>query len=254
LVLKLLFCFVLLVVVLSAKADTQAERTVLFLAPEYPPYSSERLPGRGAAVKLLQLMLQNSGFKPVVEFKPWARVVHELQNGQVDGALLLWPVEVSQFNMLSTSPIFISRLGFYLRRSELTTTNVQLQAMAKKRVCTVRGYIYPPELKAAKVVFDEAVDDLTNLKRVSLGRCDYVALERAVGEYLLQTPQAGELKAEVVWAEPAFIELPLSFAVTSTKADAAALALALQQGLEKIRKNQQYQQLLERYDLDLPEY
>jgi len=238
--------------VANIAAKTTAAKTVLFLTLEYPPYASEQLPGRGAALELLQLMLAGSGFKPVVQFVPWSRVLREAAAGRVDGALLLWPEEFKRYPLLSTSPLFLSRLGFYVRQTELATRDVRLAALANQRVCTVRGYGYPPALSAAGVLLDEAMSDEANLRRMMLGRCDLVALERAVGEHLLQQSEFAALRRQISWAEPAFVELPLTFGVTAGRADSAALLLALEQGLARLRQQQQYQQLLQRYGLDQP--
>lgn len=227
-------------------------KLVEFLTLEYPPYASEHLAGGGAAVELLELMLAGSGFKASVRFVPWSRVIRELQTSRADGALLLWPEEFKHFDALSTSPLFLSRLGFFVRSSELSQRDVRLQVLARQRVCTVRGYGYPSALQAAGVLVDEALTDEANLQRMLLGRCDYVALERAVGEHLLKQPAFAGVRQQISWAEPAFAELPLSFAVTAGKPDTAALLLALEQGLARLRAKQQYQQLLKRYGLDQP--
>ena len=227
-------------------------REVLFLTLDYPPYSSEAMPKKGAAVELLHLMLEGSGFEPKIKFMPWSRLLYEIAEGRADGALLFWPEELKKVDVLTTSPIFLSRLGFYIRSDEQRSREVRLFAMHKKRVCTVRGYGYPLELADAEVIFDEALSDEVNLQRVAIGRCDYVALEKAVGEYLLSQPKQLKLKAKVSWAEPAFAELPLTFAVTRAKSDSDALLLALESGLARLRSQQRYQQLSAEYGLDQP--
>lgn len=225
---------------------------VLFLTLEYPPYASEALPNQGIAVELLQLMLAGTEFKPKVQFVPWSRVLHEIRAGRADGGLLFWPEELDKFPVLSTSPIFLSRLGFYIRSQELASRNVRLSAVRRKSVCAVRGYGYPKQLLDAGVILEESLSDKANLQRLNLGRCDYVALEKAVGEFILSQPDAASLREQVTWAEPAFAELPLSFGVTAGKPDSAALLLALEQGLALLREQQRYQQLLQESGLDQP--
>ena len=90
-------------------------KEVVFLTLEYPPYSSEQMPGQGAAVELLRMMLAGTPWTPVVRFVPWARVEHELKAARADGALLLWPEELKRYRIKPTSAIFLSRLGFYVR-------------------------------------------------------------------------------------------------------------------------------------------
>lgn len=237
--------------VIFAVAPSPQAKEVLFLTLEYPPYASEQMEHQGAAVELLELMLDGCDFQPKVQFIPWSRVLHELKLGRADGVLLLWPEELKRHNALASSALFLSRLGFYVRRPELGQRDLQLSALRNQRICTVHSYGYPPELAKAGVIFDEAQDDLANLRRMQLGRCDYVALERAVGEFLLAHDRTG-LADAVAWAEPAFAELPLKFAVTADKADSAALMEAIEQGLQRLKLDGRYQQLLQRYGLDAP--
>lgn len=230
-----------------------ASNEVVFLTLEYPPYSSEAMHNYGAAVDLLHHVLAGTEWKARVVFVPWSRVEHELKAGRADGALLLWPAEVKQYKVLSSAPMFISRLGFYVRSADASNTDVNLHSLRGQRVCTVRGYGYPPELADAGVILDEALSDEINLKRVSMKRCDYVALERAVGEYILSSDKEWSLHTQVSWKEPAFAELPLSIAINPKKPNAAALLAAIETGLINFKQTPAYEALLRTYSLDKPD-
>jgi polar amino acid transport system substrate-binding protein len=229
-----------------------ARREVLFLTLEYPPYASEAMHNSGAAVELLHLMLAGTQWQARVIFVPWSRVEHELKAGRADGALLLWPAEVKKYKVLSSSALFISRLGFYVRSAEAAQADVRLPAMKGQRVCIARGYGYPPELAASGVIMDEAASDEINLKRVSMKRCDYVALERAVGEFILSSDKKWSLQTKVVWKEPAFAELPLTIGLPPHKPDSAALLADLEKGLARLKQSPAYTALLKKYSLDAP--
>jgi len=227
-------------------------KEVVFLTLEYPPYSSEQMPGQGAAVELLRMMLAGTPWTPVVRFVPWARVEHELKAARADGALLLWPEELKRYRIKPTSAIFLSRLGFYVRTEDAPRLDVALSALKGRRVCTVRGYGYPAELSAAGVLLDESSTDTINLQRIVRKRCDYVALERAVGQFILAQASSAAWRQNVSWMEPAFAELPLTFGVMPDKPDAEALLQAMELGLARLQQQQQYQRLLKRYGLDRP--
>lgn len=248
-VLVLLSC---LIAALHHESSADVEQQVVFLAPEYPPYASPTMAHQGAAIELLHLLLQGSGFKPVVAFMPWPRIVDELKKGRVDGVLLLWPDEVKQHNLKSTSALFQSRIGFYVRNEQRKQQDTSLASLKGQRICTVRGYIYPAVLYQAGLEFDEALTDMVNLQRLSLKRCDYAVMEYAVGEYLLSSPHAAKLRAQLSWTEPAFAEVPLTFGLTAQRPSTDALLLALEKGLVSLYNNQQYQQLMSRYGLDTP--
>jgi len=237
---------------LTPAATATSPKEVLFLTLEYPPYASEAMHNSGAAVELVHLILAGSKWRPLVVFVPWSRVEHELKAGRADGAILLWPAEIKKYRLLSSSAMFISRLGFYVRTADLATADVNLAAMNGKSVCTARGYGYPPELAKSGVIIDEAASDEINLKRVSMKRCDHVALEKAVGQYILSTNKEWSLHTQVSWKEPAFAELPLTIGVLPGKADSADLMAAIENGLAKLKQTPAYEALLKTYNLDRP--
>jgi polar amino acid transport system substrate-binding protein len=227
-------------------------REAVFLTLEYAPYASESVRGDGAIIQVLREALAGTEWQVKIRYVPWARVPLEVRSNQIAGALPVWSSEAKSFGLLAGHPVFESRLGFFVRKSDWATIDTRLAHMAGKKVCTARGYGYPDSLAAAGVIRDDANSDEANLKRITLGRCDYVAVERAVGEYLLSRNKPWALQAEVAWKEPAFAVLPLFIGIAPQFPDADRLRAAVEQGVERMRKSGRLKAIADGFSIDIP--
>ena len=227
-------------------------RHAVFLTLEYPPFASESISGEGATIEVLREALALRGWEIEVRFLPWARVPIELAQGEADGALPCWPAEVQRFGLQMSDPLFMSRLGFFVRTADLPGLDVSLEHMKGKRVGTVRGYGYPDALERSGVTREDAMDDETNFKKLAAHRFDYVVLERAVGDYLLATNKAWHLSAEVSWKDPAFAMLPLYVGFLPGRPHSAELQQDFQAGLSRLRREGRLDGLARQFGLDLP--
>jgi len=246
-----LFLALMLGLVLAARAGGLPKQ-VLFETLEYPPFASESMSGEGATIEILREALAASGWHVEVRFVPWARVPIEIAEGGVDGVLPCWPAEIERFGLLGSSPLFMSRLGFFVRTADLPRLDVTLAHMKGKRVGTVRAYGYPDSLADAGVAREDAMDDETNFKKLAARRFDYVVLEKAVGDYLLSTNKAWHLAADVSWKEPAFATLPLFVGFVRDRPHSRELQQDFEAGLARLRREGRLDALARQYSLDLP--
>ena len=63
---------------------------VRLVATEFPPYTSAALPFGGTAGAVTRAAMARAGMSMVLQFRPWARALAELQNGQWDGIVGAW--------------------------------------------------------------------------------------------------------------------------------------------------------------------
>lgn len=225
-------------------------RELVLLTTEYPPYSMQAQPGGGLFTELISEAMARKGWTLTIRTVPWARVPADIAAARADGALICWPEELKKFNLLASRPVFISELGFFVRKSDAQTINVALAGLAGQRVGAVRGYGYPPALAASGALIDYVQDDQTNLRKLLAGRIAYVALERMVGEYLLQTHKSAELRDQIVWKGPAFAKLPLYVGIAKHRPDSAQILADLNSGLASMEKDGRYLAMLRAYHVD----
>lgn len=219
------------------------------LTTEYPPFSIAGKSGGGLFAELITEALGRKGWTVRVRSVPWVRVPLEVTSGRAAGALICWPEEIKKFDLLPSRAVFTSELGFFVRKADAEKINVTLAGMRGQKVGAVRGYGYPPTLEASGAVIDYVHDDQTNLRKLLAHRIDYVALEKIVGEYLLQQPELAEVRDKVVWKAPAFARLPLYVGIARQLPNAASILADLNDGLAAMEKDGSYQALAQRYQV-----
>jgi polar amino acid transport system substrate-binding protein len=230
----------------------QALMPVRVFTTAYPPYAAPELPQQGAAVLMLREILEAQGFTPVVDFLPWARLEGELRAGAYDLVLLAWPGDLKRHGLLHGAAWFGSRLGLYVRRSDLVPEGLPLTRLANRPVGIVRDYAYPDLLMTSGLRLEVAASDAQNLRKLAAGRIDAVVLERAVGQHLLKQETKRPDAAAVTWQEPAISVVPLYAALVPGRPLAARLRQALDDGLQAYKRSGRYARLLRDHELDAP--
>ena len=211
---------------------------------EYPPYSSQTLPSGGSIVELTRRAFATQGYTPRIDFMPWARVRAELHSGRYQGALALWPQEIKEERLHASRPLFYSQLGLFVRRRAPVTFS-GLDDLRGRRVGIVRGYGYPPRILGSGIVTEEAVDDISNLRKLAARRFDLVLLERLVGEYLVAGD--AELRGRLVWQDPALERIPLVVGFTEPRAGQPDWAAIFERGLRELHASGEYIRILRRH-------
>lgn len=211
---------------------------------EYPPYCSETLPGGGSIVELTERAFATQGYRPRIDFLPWARVRAALRNGTYQGALALWPPEIKEENLIASRPLFYSQLGLFVRKRYPVPFH-SLDDLRGHRVGTVRGYGYPARILSSGIVVEEAVDDISNLRKLEARRFNLVLLERIVGEHLIAGDDA--LRGRLVWQEPALERIPLMVGFTPPRQGEPDWAAIFELGLRKLHARGEYTRILQRY-------
>lgn len=228
-----------------------AAKEVHFLTTEYPPYSSAKLESGGAMAWVLRAALEPRGYVVHIRSVPWARVSREISQGQADGVMLLWPSDVADLGLLPTRPVFVSHLGFFVRREHWQAQGISDWRILKGQpVGVVRGYTYPEQLRASGAVLEESISDLNNLKKLAAKRFNYVALERATGEHQLSQDAGGVLARALAWQAPALVSIPLTFGIVPGRPGAEALLSELEGALQQLRRQAAFKAMLKKFQVD----
>lgn len=212
---------------------------------EYPPYSSQARPSGGSIVDLTRSAFATQGYTPQIDFLPWARARAELRDGSYQGALALWPQEIKEEKLTASRPLFYSELGLFVRQSD-PQPFTRLADLRGRKVGIVRGYGYPPRLLESGLLPEEAVDDISNLRKLAARRFDLVLLERVVGEYLVAGD--AELRGRLVWQEPALERIPLVVGFTKPRAGQPDWATIFERGLRELHASGEYMRILKRHN------
>ncbi|GAB3266343.1 substrate-binding periplasmic protein [Chitinimonas naiadis] len=228
-------------------ATAQAGKPLVFVSTDYPPYFSESLPEEGTVAALSRAAFKSAGYDLTLVFRPWARLMREVSAGKYDGVVAVWYQADREKFLAYSSPVIDTHLGFYGRRdAELNVSN--LQSLQTRLIGTVRGYANPPAFEAAALRTEDAVDDLTNLRKLDAARLDLVLIDRAVGNWLLRK-ELPAASARVMWLEPPVLTMPLYLGIAKQRKGYEKLVTDFNQGLAEIRRNGEYERILKRLPL-----
>lgn len=215
------------------------------VATEFPPYTTASLSDGGTAAVITRVALERVGLTMELHYRPWVRALSELQQGLWDGIIGAWfSAERERFLVYPKALGITNRIGFMARAGHSIVVD-DLSKLGHLKIGTVRDYANPPAFEQAQLRRDEAVDDITNLRKLIAGRIDLALIDKGVAFHLLQT-QLRESAAAVVWVEPALADMPLYTALLRHGPQADARLAAFNRGLSDLQTSGELARLLQR--------
>ena len=239
----------LLACLLMAASQYAMAGEVRLVTLEYPPYTTQTLTNQGSMIELTKRAFAAVGHTAHIDFRPWARAQQEMRQSKYDGILLLWPEEVSAAQLIASRPLAYSELGFFVR-TDTPVAFTELGQLKGQRVGVARGYDYPDSIMNSGVVPEEAVDDLTNLRKLAAGRFDLVLLEQQVGLHLLSREPA--LQKSLAWQGQTLARIPLFVGFAPPKPGKPDWAGVYAQGLSALFANGEYLRILQKHSQAIP--
>ncbi|QNM98546.1 substrate-binding periplasmic protein [Chitinimonas koreensis] len=228
-------------------APAAAAERVTLVSTDYPPYFSPNLAEDGSVAAIARAAFRAAGYEVELVFRPWARLMAEVESGQYDGVVAVWYKAERERFLAYSDPLVKTEIGFYGRR-DMPIEVQNLGALTAYRVGTVRGYANPPVFDAAGLQVEDAVDDLTNLRKLAAGRLDLVLIDKALAAHLLRSelPAAAE---KVAWRDPPIETMPLYLGIAKRKPDYPRKLADFNRGLAEIRRNGEFARILRRLPL-----
>ncbi len=256
-VVKFAALMVLMIGNISAYADTPVSTRTLIAAlaeADYPPFyfkQEERL--AGISIDVLKEISPPLGIEIEYRRLSWPRVLKSLETGDVD-------LVTTFFNTAERAPYvvytgvphaFESSHFFTLPQSNLSYSG-DLQSLRKYIIGMIRGYSYGKVYDSAEYLKKEPVLDEPTLVRMMLAN----RFDLAVGN-----PYAIRLQASlqgrpngIRFLQPAVDNSPIYMAVSRQHPKAFRIVSELSSAISDLKKTQAYRDMLDRYDLPMPDY
>lgn len=218
---------------LSAKAD---DNVVKLASLEWPPFSGENLPEKGASSAVLKAAYEAMGYKVVIEFLPWNRAV---QMAKSDPSFIGYFPEYDgdsvRAEFLLSPSIGSSPLGFAERVENRIAWN-SLPDLKSTTIGVVDGYVNTAEfdkrMANKELLVEVNRDDLTNLRKLAAGRVDLSVVDYNVMQYLLKNDLQSEAGKLVF--NPHILEEKQLFVAFRKDETGARMNQLLKQGLARI--------------------
>lgn len=188
-------------------APAQAADTVYLVTTAYPPYYGPDLSKNGVITQIVTEALKRGGYTLKVDWLPWARALHDAEEGRADGAMGIWHSKEREQYFVYSSAMAPNQIGFF-KRADSSIGFKALSELKPYKIGVVRGYANPKAFDVAKLTTEEAGDDEANLRKLGAGRIDLVLIDKGVALYLIDT-KLREFKGKLVWLDPSVDKLPM---------------------------------------------
>lgn len=183
---KSLFVFVIYLLFFSV---TQVSAAPLnFACSPWAPYTADDMDQQGILAHLAREIGKEAKLDIQISFKPWSRVIKELQTGDLDGTYCVAKTaEREKFLYYSKKPILTHAKGFFRLKSNPVTYD-KIEDIAKLRVGALRDSsdetylknILPGQFKPQ--LFQ---NDVTGMRMLIGKRFDMLLMSRLVGDTIL---------------------------------------------------------------------
>lgn len=231
---------------LCVPAAMAEDKVVRIATLDWEPYIGQKLDGNGFVAEIIREAFKRSGYELQLDFYPWARVVKLASEGKYDGyAPEYYSEEIKQHSVFS-DPFKGGPLGFFKRKDEdINYSN--LEDLKPYRIGVVRGYVNTAEFDAADYLEkDEAVDDLTNLRKLLKKRINLAVMDKYVGAYLLKQNMPDEA-GDLVFLEPPLKVLDLYVCFSLKAPEYEAKLKAFNEGLKQIKDDGTFDAILKKH-------
>lgn len=236
---RILFGAGLVVMLVAGVASTtQAAETVRLTSLEWPPYSGDSLPEKGASIAVAKAAFAAVGYDLEVKFFPWSRAVAMAKSapGYIGYLPEYYSADVAK-EFIFSDPIGSGPLGLAEPVAAPVTWSA-VSDLSKYRVGVVQDYVNTEEfdklVAAKRIKADTATDDKTNLLKLAGGRLDVAVIDRNVMNYLLaKHPELAAAKAKVRFNAKLLEDKKLYICFRKTP-EGMAMAKKFNEGLKKI--------------------
>lgn len=215
------------------------------VANHWEPYIGKSLPFGGVAARVVQAALLRAGYRSEIAVMPWARALSNAVQGQADGVVAIWPTEERRAALVFSQAYLHNELSLF-HRAGLRSVPQTLAELRGHSVGVGRGYDYSDEfLRDKRVQKEPSVALLPSLLKLARGRVDLVLEDRRAVAYQLSVhghdyPELQQLQA----APETLMRLPLHFAISRQRADAAEIIERFNRALGAMRRDGSLEQML----------
>jgi polar amino acid transport system substrate-binding protein len=234
----LVYCLVSLCYVVS-----HAETITLVGEDSWYPYSAVKDgQNRGFAVDVIRAAYAAVKIDVKYIATPYSRCLMLVQSGQELGCFdSLKDAKLEPDFIFHKEPIFKASVGIYARTDSPQTrvSKINVQELHKYVIGVTHGYTYGTAFESdTRIVREPAPSDLSNLRKLLLGRSDYSLIYTRIADYLNSIhPEEFKGKIQQVGI---LVEDSLYVSFSKRRPESSRYANALDQGLRLIKANGVY--------------
>ncbi|MDO6745667.1 substrate-binding periplasmic protein [Gilvimarinus sp. 1_MG-2023] len=225
---------------------------------DYPPfyyYDDINRQFTGVSIEICREVVASLGHTLSFKRSPFIRLLHELREGKSDIACTLFNTSERSPGIVFTQvPHIFETISVFSRLETAVTTPRPLNSdyLKQHKVGGVRGYFYGEALQDQNDFTKRQVNTESQLVKILLaGRIDYALGNRASITHHARTLG---VESQIRFFDQAVYSGPIYIGVSQTRADAQQLVADLTQAVAEFRKTDQYQTILQRYNIEVTDF
>lgn len=203
----------------------------------------------GIDVDVVAQAAQRAGISVQFKLLPWVRLESDLRRGRespIDCAFAYTSNEQRKTYMdFMQVPLKVTRYQVFARKDQVQNLH-GVQDLKGKVIGLRRGFVVPGEFEEMRkkhdFVVQEVDDDVTNFRKLMLGRIDVIVANADVGRLVLQQLQMTQVQP----LEPALVEVPTYLVFNKDKGMQAQLNL-LNKALSSMQSDGSIRKIREKY-------
>ena len=222
-------------------------REIELLAGKWPPYVDERLPGGGLALAIVREAFRRGGHSVRFSIRPWSRGLRGARLGVFEGLAAAWRSSARENELAYSKPYLTNEIRIVTRADRPLTVR-SVEDLRGLRLGVVRDYAYGEPFDSADFL-DRVSSNalLENLLRVLNGQIDATLDDTRVLQWEIDH-RLGPGKQRLKLLDPPLARRGLYVALSRQLPDYQRLLADFNRGLDAMKQDGTYRNLLERYD------
>ncbi len=240
---------VLIAAALGVAPTASAERSIEIVIEPWPPFADEALPGDGFLTQLTKAAFEAAGYDPEVRFIPWARALHDVEQGYREALMGLFYTDERNELYRYTEPMYESPVGLIALADHALDEWESLDQLAEYTIGIGRGFANEPEFDAAVAAGEldvhVAEDHSTHVPMLFAERVDLMA--GTVEIIMHNVEEEGYNPSELKVLEPDLQTHEIHVGISRAIDDSEAIRDDFDRGLQQIREDGTYDEILAEY-------
>lgn len=240
--------------VLLISGQTFALERIILTNGEWPPLTSQTLPGGGIFTKLCTTAFELEGVSVEYEYMPWARAMDAAHHGEFAGTVAWRKSPKWEREFLYSDPVQTIDTVFFHHESR-TLEWEELQDIGHMTIGATRGFLYVdllgPIVEKHGGRLDIANDNLTSMKKLASSRIDLFPCAKSVGAYLLNVRMSPEDSAQIRMHDKPFMRGELYLLISRKRRNGPAIIDTFNRGLRKMHETGLYGRIIDSWDENL---
>jgi polar amino acid transport system substrate-binding protein len=233
--------------ILIIPAGLANENIVRIVSSDWAPYCGKDLLEYGIVAKIITAAYQKNGYNVQFDFKPWKRVLKEVERGEYDGSAVAYHTEERAKIYILSDPYMKSSTVLYQRKNMLKTWN-KLEDLKSYRIGILRGSSHSESFDKANFLRKEPVSKhLYNLRKLIANHIDLIAIDPFVAEYLIESKLPLHKGKIEPLNPPLDVSKPLYIMFSRNRPGIQKKIKAFNDGLKKIKNDGTLRNLLSKH-------